>query len=80
MNILFWLNGSGGQRTEREIMEFPHITPEILKENKFGNPVGEIEDALDQWKYDIRCGSQYIRWGWDDNFDPITKEPLSKEA
>ena len=74
MKILFWLNGSGGQRTEREIVEFPSVTPENISQNK-----DIIEDALNEWKYDIRCGSQFIRWGWDDTFDPVTKEPLSKQ-
>ena len=79
MKILFWFNGSGGQRTERKVVGFPHITPELLKENKFGHPVGDIEEALDDWKYSLRSGSQYQRWGWDENFDPTTFEPLSKE-
>jgi len=79
MQILFWFNGSGGQRTERKIVEFPHITPEILKENKSGIPVGDVEDWLDDWKHSLRSNSEYQRWGWDDKFDPITKEPLSKQ-
>jgi len=73
MKILFWLNGSGGQRTERRVIDYPQISPENL-----GNNSHIIEDDLYCWKDDINCHSQYIRWGWDDKFDEATKEPLSK--
>ncbi len=66
MKILFWFSGSGGQRRERKVIEVPAIEPEI------------IDDMLDEWKHSLRSNSQYQRWGWDENFDEKTLEPLSK--
>ena len=74
MKILFWFNGSGGQRRERLVKEYPYDM-ENLKLNS-----DIIEDDLDEWKYSLRSGSEYQRWGWDENFDPVKLEPLSKEA
>ncbi len=81
MKILFWFNGSGGQRRERKVVTVETmvdgITEPVTKENlqKF---IPHIEDALDEWKYSLRSSSEYQRWGWDENFDPVKLEPLSK--
>ena len=72
MKILFWFNGSGGYRRNREIKEYP-FTIENLKLNS-----DVIEEDLEQWKDSLDSHSEYQRWGWDENFDPVTLEPLSK--
>jgi hypothetical protein len=64
MKILFWFNGSGGQRRERSVREYPTpLEPEV------------IESDLDDWRYGLRSNSEYQRWGWDDKFDEKTLEP-----
>lgn len=73
MKILFWLNGSGGQRRERKVVDFPTVV--TLNENH-----DEIYDSLDEWKDSLNCNSEYIRWGWDENFDSVKLEPLSPRA
>ncbi len=75
MKILFWFNGSGGQRRERLVKHYPAISPENLKLNS-----DIIIEDLDEWKYSLRSSSEYQRWGWDENFDPVTLEPLSPKA
>jgi hypothetical protein len=72
MNILFWFNGSGGQRTERKIMSYPGLTLENLDNN-----IALIEDDLDGWKDSLRSNSEYKRWGWTEKFNPDTKEPIT---
>lgn len=67
MKVLFWFNGSGGQRHERKVREYPEpLEPEV------------IESDLEDWKDSLRSNSEFQRWGWDDKFDPIKLEPLSK--
>jgi hypothetical protein len=73
MKILFWFNGSGGQRRERNVVDFPNITESNLLLH-----TGEIEDALNDWKQSLNSQSEYRRWGWDENFDSVKLEPLSK--
>jgi hypothetical protein len=73
MKILFWFNGSGGQRTERKIVDFPNITEANLFLNE-----DDICNELEDWKHSLRSGSEYQTYGWDENFDPIKMEPLSK--
>ena len=75
MKILFWFNGSGGQRTERKVVEYTNVTPETL--HQF---IDKIEDDLDEWKQSLNSQSQFRRWGWDENFDIVKLEPLSKTA
>lgn len=72
MKILFWLNGSGGQRTERKVVNFPMISDESRIE--FYRP--EIENELEDWKYEIDCNSEYVRWGWTERFNEDTLEPI----
>ncbi len=83
MKILFWFNGSGGQRRERKVVTVEGIVggeaKEVTKDN-LQQFVPYIEDALDEWKYSLRSSSEFQRWGWDENFDPVKLEPLSKEA
>ena len=74
MKILFWFNGSGGQRQERKVVDFPNINESNLFLHE-----DEIYDSLDDWRYNLRSSSEYQRWGWDENFDEKTLEPLSKE-
>ena len=75
MKILFWLNGSGGQRREREVVTFALITKENIHSG-----ICELNDILEEWKKRKDCQSEIVHWGWDENFDPVTLEPLSKEA
>ena len=51
--IEFWLNGSGGQRSDKKIVKLP---------NNYTDE--DIKDELDNWVYDLRVGSEYIRYGW----------------
>jgi hypothetical protein len=50
----FWLFGSGGQRHEEKIVELPSDYTDA-----------DIKDEIDDWKYNLRCNSEYIRYGWD---------------
>jgi hypothetical protein len=74
MKILFWFNGSGGQRRERLVKDYPY-TLENLQLNS-----DIIEEDLDEWRHSLRSSGEYQRWGWDENFDPVTLEPLSPRA
>lgn len=65
MKILFWFNGSGGQRRERKIKDYPKIS-------EF-----DIENDLEDWKDSLNSNSEFQRWGWTENFNPITKEPIT---
>lgn len=75
MKILFWFNGSGGQRRERKVVEFSNITLANLESHH-----DDIEDELDNWTYSLRSQSEMQRWGWDENFDTDKLEPLSPRA
>lgn len=75
MKILFWFNGSGGQRRERKVVDFPEI-PSVEDAN--GDFRGLIEDELEEWKDLLHSNSEFQRWGWDENFDEKTLEPLNK--
>ena len=75
MKILFWFNGSGGSRREREVVTFALLTKENIHSR-----ICELNDVLEEWKERIDCHSEVFQWGWDENFDPVTLEPLSKEA
>jgi hypothetical protein len=55
MKYRFWLKGSGGQRNEEKIVTLPD---DYSDEN--------IYDELEDWRYSLRCNSQFIRYGWDD--------------
>ena len=64
MLILFWFNGSGGQRTERKIMDYP----EIKDASEIGNHAEQIDEDVNNWKDDLNSHSEFQRWGWDENF------------
>ena len=77
MKILFWFNGSGGQRRERKIMDFPNLTLENLKLHD-----DIIMEELDEWRHNLRSNSEYQQWGWDENFsennDPISHVKITE--
>jgi hypothetical protein len=64
MKILFWFNGSGGQRRERKIFDYPHIT-----DDNISNYASEIEEDLNFWKDCLNSSSECQRWGWTENYD-----------
>jgi hypothetical protein len=76
MKILFWFNGSGGQRRERKVVDFPQITDLDRLNSGFYWP--EIENELEDWKESLMSNSEYQRWGWTENFDEIKKEPIKE--
>ncbi len=76
MKILFWLNGSGGQRTERKVVDLPWLDSDGLNDLSIQSL---IDDALFDWKEELNCNSEYVRWGWDNVFDSVKLEPLSKQ-
>ncbi len=72
MKILFWFNGSGGQRRERKVanMDLTYLDEKSIE---------IIESDLSDWVDSLKSNSSYKRWGWDENFDEKTLEPLSKK-
>jgi len=65
MKILFWLNGSGGQRTERKVIDFDETRYGVLG----SSAVEEVlKDMLDEWRAELNCHSQVVRYGWSEKF------------
>lgn len=64
--IKFYLFGSGGQRHEECIKEFPL---DYTKE--------DIDQELMDWVDGLHCHSEYIRFGWEGEADETKSTPIN---
>jgi hypothetical protein len=56
--IEFWMEGRGGMRSEKKIVELPVDYSDI-----------DIEYEIHDWLHNLNCNSEYISYGWKE-IDP----------